>query len=197
MTQRVTVDIASISRIQFGCVGCTSCLGCCCASFEVCATEVEVARIVGMMPHVNRVLEAHGCEPLDGNVFEETDGKLLALDTDEDGLCVFAYSADGFIRCSLHSAALELGLPPEEVKPLVCTLWPLAIAGGRKKVLTADAEAPGFHCVELHLGRKSELCDAALETLEQVLGAEAVKAVAEAAEAGARRVTVKTSRVLE
>jgi Fe-S-cluster containining protein len=188
---KVTVDIAAIRRIQFGCVGCTTCQKCCCSSFEVCATEEEADRIVGLTHAVNDLRRRLDSPLIDGNVYDETEDGLLALDTDDDGLCVFAHEEDGLLRCSLHTVALELGLRPEAVKPLVCTLWPLAISGGRHKTITADAEAPGFHCVSRQ-PVNAGLCPAALETLEQILGTEAVEAVRAAAERGEAKVSVST-----
>lgn len=188
--QKITIDIAAIARINFGCVGCTTCHGCCCSAFEVCVTEAEMERIVGVMPEVNALRERVGQDTSDGNDFEETDSGLLALETDDDGLCIFAYRADGFIRCALHSVALELGVPPVDVKPLACTLWPLAISGGRRKILTADACAPEFHCVSTPTSNAPRLCIAAQETLTEVLGTEAMRTINEAADAGLDRVTV-------
>ena len=52
-----------------------------------------------------------------------------AIEEGPEGLCVFAYrGARGQHLCSLHSAALEAGLPPQSVKPDCCFTWPLSIA---------------------------------------------------------------------
>ncbi len=48
--------------------------------------------------------------------------------------------------CSLHSAALELGLPPVEVKPRCCSLWPLALTEGPVPVLSINAQFASFPC---------------------------------------------------
>ncbi len=85
---------------------------------------------------------------LDGaNPFDPAGDGLLAVDTDEDGLCVFAWRAPGGrTLCSLHSAALKLNLPPHRCKPLSCFLWPLAIGAGRPRVLTVHEDAFDFPC---------------------------------------------------
>ncbi len=45
------------------------------------------------------------------NVFEESNDGLIRVDTDENGLCVFAYRHAGIIRCALHTVANDTGIP--------------------------------------------------------------------------------------
>ena len=55
-------------------------------------------------------------------------GKTQFYCTKNDGdICTFAYSDRGELRCALHAAALELELPLNELKPLDCIQFPIAI----------------------------------------------------------------------
>ena len=120
----------------------------CCACYEVCVGEAEMSRIVGCMPQA----AVHNPALRDGDSyidpFEETDdGAHTALATDPDGACVFAYKdVKGETWCALHSAALDLGLRPLDVKPRSCWLWPLAVSESRPVVLGVQQDAFAFPC---------------------------------------------------
>jgi Fe-S-cluster containining protein len=64
------------------------------------------------------------------------------------GRCIFALKdGEWGIRCGIHSACLEKGLPLREVKPVVCDTFPLIImdlTGGRWYVGAHDAESEGI-----------------------------------------------------
>ena len=118
----------------------------CCETYEVAVGRSEQGTIVGALDEASRFaigLKEGGdfLEP-----FEETEGGTC-LSTDEDGRCVFAYDdARGATLCSLHSAALDLGLPPVEVKPHACALWPLALVEGDPPLLTVQGGMLDFPC---------------------------------------------------
>jgi hypothetical protein len=81
------------------------------------------------------------------NPLDEEPGGRWTIDTDDDGRCAFAYTnRAGETRCSLHTAALEVGADPFRVKPRSCALWPLALSEGRHKVLTVMPDALEFPC---------------------------------------------------
>lgn len=118
----------------------------CCETYEVVVGRREQGTIVGVLAEASRFAPAlkAGGEYLDP--FEETEGGTC-LNTDEDGRCVFAYEdARGATLCSLHSAALELGLPPAQVKPRACALWPLALVKGDPPLLTVQEGVLDFPC---------------------------------------------------
>jgi hypothetical protein len=79
------------------------------------------------------------------NVFEEAEKGMHSIDTRENGLCVFAYKADGLIRCSLHTVEKNLGLPLGSVKPAACILYPLTFSE-KGDVLTLHDDALGCGC---------------------------------------------------
>jgi len=118
----------------------------CCATYEVAVGSEEIGTIVGVLPDAARFqpeLLTNG-EPLDP--FDETDGGAC-LNTDEHGRCVFAFSSEsGAPLCSLHAAALELGLPPMRTKPRACALWPLALTEDAEPTLSVQPGAYDFAC---------------------------------------------------
>lgn len=112
------------------------------------------------------------------------------------GRCIFALKdADWGIRCGIHSACLEKGLPLREVKPVVCDTFPLIImdlTGGRWYVGAHDAESEGiaglgdyptdtFPCLkEWKSGER--MYEAMGDTLRAFFGEDAFAAMAAAAE---------------
>lgn len=144
----VRVDIPALLKLwhAYDAEKCSAC-GCCCSSYEVTVSKRELARITGMIPAASR--HAQGLKTDEGyeNPFERVEKGLYALDTDEEGLCVFAYrDAAGQVRCSIHSAALEQGLDPYKTKPSPCTLWPLALTDDAVPILTVQEDAYRFPC---------------------------------------------------
>ena len=109
----IEVDVESLTLLQSICGGCTRGERCCCSSYEVCVSAEEIKRIIRVLPEA-----AKFCPQLlvDGgydNIFEEEEHGLFSIDTNEDGVCVFAYWSHDRIHCSLHTAAMNLGLPLE------------------------------------------------------------------------------------
>src|SRR6185503_5049877 len=118
----------SICSIDHECVGCADVTKSCCAKYDVCVSEAELKRIVSVLPEVSKYCPHLKTEDGYANVFEEAEKGQYALDTHEDGLCVFAYMNDGLVRCSLHRVETDLGLPLGSVKPAVCILFPLTFS---------------------------------------------------------------------
>jgi hypothetical protein len=72
---------------------------------------------------------------------------LFSIDKARGNQCVFSYEGgQKEVLCSLHSAALKEGTPPEKVKPTVCTLWPLALTDEKPRFLSICDEAFSFPC---------------------------------------------------
>jgi len=150
------IDLESLFSITHRCVPgkCTK-AHCCCATYEIAVGHDEIARIIGHMPAASRYAPCLGDGDSLENIFEEdTDGSFI-VDTDEDGLCAFAYrDRKRRIFCSLHSVAQDLKLPHHKTKPLSCVLWPLALSEDRPLQLSIVEDAFDFPC---NFSRKNPL----------------------------------------
>jgi hypothetical protein len=119
----------------------------CCAAYEVEVDEGELETIVGLLPEAGRYAPGLWTGKGWENVFEEGEGGLYTLDSDEQGLCVFAFGrGSGGWRCALHAAALDLGLAPYMAKPRCCALWPLALWETSPPVLGLHEDIFTFPC---------------------------------------------------
>lgn len=148
MLENMHIDVEALQALAHRCdpMKCIGRARGCCETYEVVVGRREQGTIVGALDQASRFVfglkeEGEYLEP-----FEETeDGTCLS--TDEDGRCVFAYEdARGATLCSLHSAALELGLAPADVKPRACALWPLALVEGDPPLLTVQEGVLDFPC---------------------------------------------------
>jgi len=157
-------DLDAIKSIDHHCTGCRSKKKCCCASYNIFVSKTEMQRILNIFP-----LAAAYCPGLikDGefdNVFEEFDDGSIQIDTDESGLCVFAYRQAGIIRCALHTVAIDMDMPVETVKPFHCLLWPMAISPGSETVVSLQEDALDFPC---NRPQKSDtICQSLRDTLQ-------------------------------
>lgn len=167
-----------IIQLEHNCDLCSTGTKCCCSSFDVCITADEVGQIIGVLPQVSKyVPQLIGEDGNFENVFEEEPDGLFSVDTHDDGLCIFAYHHKGETRCSLHSVALDMKLPINKVKPLVCILWPLAISDGPEPSISVDSYAFDFHCNHKKPPRSAKLSDSIRESLQTLWGDEIVRVV--------------------
>ncbi len=163
------IDIEEIFSIRHSCEP-KNCNGSCCGCFDVVVDAEEVDRILDYL-----TLAAKYCKNLfDGdqfiNPFEESDNGFFSLETLEDGVCVFFFSNDsGEGLCSLHVAALEIGVEPYEVKPLVCSLWPLAITNAKPYYISIDDASLEFECCH-EQASNNELCPNVADIFKKVFG---------------------------
>lgn len=182
----VDVDVESLLTIENRCTGCAKGERCCCSSFEVCITAEEMKRIIKVLPEAAKfathLLTPGGYD----NVFEKEEAGLFSLDTNEDGLCLLAYWSNRRIHCSLHSAALTLGLPLAQVKPKVCLLWPMHFFDG-EEILAIHNDVLGFTCNRKKMRGSRSLSPGFIEAIELVYGEGCGEQVAAAAENGERR----------
>ena len=189
----VEVDIESLLQLENCCSGCAKGEKCCCSSYEVCVTEAEVKRIVRFLPEAAKLcphlLAAGGYD----NVFEEEEPGLYSIDTNEDGLCLFAYWSHGRTHCSLHTVAVTLGLPLAEVKPKVCLLWPMHFSDG-EEVLSMIKDAFLFGCNARIAPGSRSLSPGFIEAIELVYGEGCGSQVMQAAAKGDRRTLLITRR---
>lgn len=147
LIQGIRVDLKAIGSISHRCrpQHCDA-PEFCCAQYEVCVSEAEMETIVGYMPLASQHARHLRSGNRYRNVFEEIDSDLLAIDTDDRDLCLFAYRSGRGTLCALHSVAERLGRLPVEIKPKSCTLWPLAMAAARPPILSVQADAERFAC---------------------------------------------------
>lgn len=160
----VRLDLKSVCSIDHECTGCAEVSKTCCAKYDVCVTEAELKRIIPVLPEAAKLCPHLKTEDSYANVFEEAEKGHYAIDTHENGLCVFAYRKNGLIRCSLHSVEQNLGLPLGSVKPAVCILWPLTFSEtGERLTLHDDALSCG--CSTPRAKPSGQVSPALLETI--------------------------------
>lgn len=187
----VEVDLEALVLLENRCTGCSPGAKCCCSSYEVCVTPAEVKRIIRVLPEAAKLcphlLAVGGYD----NVFEEEGPGLFSIDTNDDGLCLFAYWSNNRTHCSLHTVALMLGLPLEQVKPKVCILWPLHFSEG-DEVLSTISDAFQFSCNVRKAPGSRSLSRGFPAAIEQVYGKGCGDQVNRAAEDGERRILIVT-----
>ncbi|MCG6911039.1 MAG: hypothetical protein LJE94_13065 [Deltaproteobacteria bacterium] len=150
----ILVDVTALKSIRHRCLpeGCRETVNCC-SCFRIHIGEEELKTIVGFLPLVKAYKPSIGREEDDDNVFEEDGDGGYIVDADEDERCVFAYSGrKGETLCSLHSAAVDMDMPPVNVKPKCCSLWPLALSCGPVPELSVNLLATSFPCNRKHAG---------------------------------------------
>lgn len=187
--QTVDVDVASLAAVMNSCPGCRKGEPSCCSTFEVCVTTAEMERIIRVLPEAAKYAPHLRVDGGFDSVFEGAGGGLYAIDTDEDGVCVFAYWVDGRNRCSLHSAAAALGLAMRDVKPKHCMLWPIHVAGGREE-LAVPGDVLRFRCNARAPKGSRTVSPALLDAIDKVYGRGCGARVAAAAARGEKRMQI-------
>lgn len=186
----VDVAVADLAELEHRCDGCRPRQRCCCASFDVCVTSAEIARIDGIMPLASLFRPTLREDDGFANVFDEAEEGLHSIDTDEEGACAFGFWRDGTLQCSIHAAAVAMGLPWERLKPRVCSLWPLSLSSAGPLTLSYDTEAFAFHCNRRRPRGATTLDPGVSAILRLAFGAEFERRVAQAAAQGLRRARV-------
>jgi hypothetical protein len=189
----VDIDLASLRSVEHDCDCCASGESCCCSTYEVCVTAAEMRRIIRIMPEA--VKFCPHLERSDGydNVFEYVEPGLYAIDTTEDGLCLFAYRAKRKTRCALHSVGVERGIPLSAVKPKACLLWPLTFSEGAEALSLTD-DALLFHCNRPKQKGSSPLSSSFTDAIELVYGEGRGRLVERAAGKGIKRLKLARRR---
>jgi hypothetical protein len=176
----IRVDIVSLLSISHKCVpGVCSSNMCCCSQYEICIDDRELERITAYIPAASEWAHELRCGSGFENVFDETGDDLYSIDTDEDDLCIFAYpGVKNSVLCSLHTVALDLKLPPVEVKPISCATWPLAVSYNNPHILSVAEDAFDFPC---NTKNTKGLLDHGISCIiKDVYGEEFLKAVQDA-----------------
>jgi len=185
----VSVDLASLLQVEHQCRGCAQDEPCCCSSYEVCVTKSEMQRIIQVLPEAAKFCPHLKTDQGYDNLFEYVEPGLYALDTTEDGLCLLAYVADHTVRCSLHTAGANLGLPLGKVKPKACLLWPMSLSEG-DEVLTLADDALSYGCTRRRRKRSNGLSPAFVDSVDLVYGDGTGAHLGNKAGTGARRTTL-------
>lgn len=150
-----------------------------------------MGNIIGVMP-----LAARSCPwlKIDGgydNVFDEETSNRFAIDTQDDGLCIFAYRTGGRIRCSLHTVALRAGIEPHKLKPFACTLWPLDLSADRGLTLSMRDYAARFPCNKKQRRKGVGISPDLLDSIGKLFGEAACTEIMVAAIKGLSRIRVR------
>lgn len=148
VVDNIRIDVAALMSIRHRCTpGVCKGKPNCCSCFQIHVDEKELETIVGFLPLVEKYTSSIGGDRGYDNVFEEAEAGCFLIDVDEHEQCVFAYVNEaGETLCSLHSAAIEVGLPPVAVKPKCCSLWPLALTDEHRPVLSINRLFAAFPC---------------------------------------------------
>ncbi len=167
------IDKQTIRLTDHACDGCSGGQKCCCAVFDICINHAEMKTIIGALP-----LAAEFRPELseNGNVFDEEEPGLFSIDKDDNGDCVFSYRSGGKMLCALHSAALKAGLPPHNLKPTSCTLWPLSLSEPPDAMLSICDDAYDFHCVNRCKKQAEAFAPALAASIKAIFGPEAQNA---------------------
>jgi hypothetical protein len=189
----VDIDITSLRSVEHDCDGCAPGEPCCCSTYEVCVTAAEMRRIIRVMPEVVKLCPHLEMDDGYDNVFERVEPGLYAIDTTEDGLCLFAYTARRKIKCALHTVAAERGIPLSKVKPKACLLWPMTYSEGAEALSLTD-DALLFHCNAPKRKGSRSINASLIEAIECVYGGGSGGLVEQAARKGARRLKLSRRR---
>jgi hypothetical protein len=178
--QDVYLDAEALGRLAHHCAPERCDAGSpCCGSYEIAFHKAEAPGIVGMLPSAGEFAPHLRDEGELVHPFDDTDDGFLAMDTDEQGLCMAAYrDRNSAVLCSLHSAALSAGLPPCQYKPRCCWLWPVSTleTRGRTYVSVCD-DVYAFDCNTRRPGRQRSLHEGVAEILRGTFGEPTVSAV--------------------
>lgn len=187
----INIDVSAISALAHRCSGCSRTDVNCCSTHEVCVGTREMNTIIGVLPlaakHCPCLKVAHDFD----NVFDEVERGLFAIDTHEDGLCVFAYHADSGIRCSLHTVAVQMGISPHLLKPHACTLWPLVLREPPGAALSICSDALRFPCNRTSQGKRGTISPTIQDSIAKMLGSRASGQILKAAKTLRKTVRVR------
>ncbi|MFH0847671.1 MAG: DUF3109 family protein [Chloroflexota bacterium] len=142
-----SVSISEVTEDIFGkryiarCIDCQFCHDACC-SWGCDVDRAEIKRIMAYQKELEKIVRVSA-----GLWFWKKTGKGIDYPSGEyrrthvyHGKCVF-YTAKPR-GCSLHRLALEKGLDPHQLKPMVCFLFPVTWERGRLSVDPLLEEMP-------------------------------------------------------
>jgi hypothetical protein len=181
MIDGVHVDTEALLRLRHDCHPKHCQAGpCCCQVYEITFTQEETTRAIGMMPHCERYAPHLKPGAVLENPFEDEDNEEgdVVVEEQENGACAFAYKdKKGRMWCSIHSAALDLGLRPAEVKAQVCLLWPVALTDDTPPILSIVDDAFDFPCNHRRRKDARRLDPGVAECVERIMGPDFLEAL--------------------
>lgn len=168
----IFIDTTALSSIAHMCLpeACSHSGGCC-GYYDVYIHQQELDGLIGMMPPASKY--APHLRDNDGyiNLFGEEDNGEFSIDKSEEGGCLFGYADDrNRTWCSLHTAALDLGIPLIDAKPMACLLWPLALTETEPITLSVQDGALAFSCNQSRPERSDPLDKGIAEIVRGVFG---------------------------
>ncbi len=177
--ENVKVDLISLISVKHKCnPGICKDKISCCAVYEICIEKDEVDKVFAHTPGAAEFAPQLKANGFYRNIFDETDDNLIAIDTDEDNQCLFAWrNSDEEVLCSLHSHAIKSNLSFYDTKPESCCLWPLAIYEGSPKILTVQDDAFDFDCNKKDESGKAELDTEISSIIKNVYGEKMVAGI--------------------
>ena len=144
---------------------------CCCSYYEIDVDGEELKKILGFIPLAAGYNTPERARRMNESLFRFEGRGNYVIATDADEYCGLIYfGALGQPLCTLHAGALEQQIPPAEIKPLCCTLWPLALDRQPIPILTIHDEAFSFVCNRKRQGYSTRLDPGVGEIVSSVYG---------------------------
>ena len=188
----LTIDIRTLATTDHVCDCCLSGGTSCCSEYDISLTEQEAEKLAGALPLAAEFRPELAEDP---NVFEDDDDGSICIDKDAEGNCAFSFSSPHGMLCSLHAAALKAGIPPHQIKPVSCTLWPLSLSEPPAARLSICDDAYQACCITKLDSPQPEIAPSLMNTIDAIFGSDVRTQVQEAAQKGLDQITVQTSRV--
>lgn len=170
VVEGIVVDVNGLLSVSHTCTpGLCEASQHCCSYYEICVNEQEVTQIIPFLPSAATYSPQLTTGKAFANIFDEVGKDLYAIDKQDDGTCALAYvGKNRESLCSLHTIALETGVPLRSIKPEPCILWPLALVESDPVVLSIQDDLFSFPCNQQRKDRKRKL-DKGVEEIVQYL----------------------------
>jgi hypothetical protein len=164
-------DIKELSLYSFRCnsLECVKKKACCCQIYDVDISRHEMDQIICYFDVISSYCHDLKTDNYYKNVFEKY-GDRFMIDHNSKGYCVFSYfDKEGYLRCGIHSAALEVGINPKFLKPLNCIIWPLSIKEERSYKVIELASSDEWPCVNLKMNKDNSVQEFIMETISFII----------------------------
>ncbi len=161
------VDINELSFYTFKCNSfeCIKKNACCCQIYDVDVSRYEMNQIICYLDVISSFCNDLRTDGYYKNVFEKS-GNRFIIDHNNKGYCVFSYfDKEKYLRCGIHSAALEFGINPKLLKPLNCTIWPLSIREEKSYKVIELASSKEWPCVNLKKNKDGSVQEIFMKTI--------------------------------
>lgn len=165
------VDIKELSLYTFRCDSfeCIKKNTCCCQIYDVDISKHEMDQIICYFDVISSYCQNLKTDDYYKNVFER-DGNRFMIDHNSKGYCVFSYFDEKrHLRCSIHSAALKVGINPRLLKPLNCTIWPLSVRKEKSYKVIELSSNKKWPCLNLKKKKDDSVQEFFLETISLII----------------------------